>query len=437
MSDIYYQLPVEIWLRVIFFSDSINLLFVDKNFFGLVNLINDKKRIIKEIINQNYVDVLKYLIQEHNGMFGDNFMEDCLRQAFYDGQLQMADYLIDKGADICSMGKLYFLITNETENHNDFQYINGLNILQNKSKNTKSLCVYKPKNICQYLWNGIYLRDIYLPKEKIGFKKYQLENHCETNMIVLGKRRNLGDLDTWKYMIHHGIIITEDTIQYCRTCGCTEIINYLIDNLISINHNIDIYTACKYGYNELAKYYIKNSITRREIHYYITSRGIYWTDIKSENINYEYIANIATQNGHVEILKGLIEEKYKLAGNLYNIMFQACQYGQLEIIKYLVELGVDIKQANNVFIHLLWEGSRFNILKYLLTIDNSINSIISKLDYKGYFKIYLENPRLIDSNHYIHPYTISELRIHINCCEPIFYLRNKTVGTIKFDDFND
>ncbi|AAV51057.1 putative ankyrin repeat protein [Acanthamoeba castellanii mimivirus] len=439
MSDIYYQLPVEIWLQIIFFSDNINLLFVDKNFFGLIKLINDKKPIIKKIINQNYFDVLRYAIKNCIGIFGDNFMEDCLRQSFYDGQLYIADYLVDKGADIYSMGNLYFITTNETENHNNFRYVDGLNVLQGKFNKKTGFYVHKPETICQYLNHNIYLRDVYLPKGKTGFKKFKLENYYVANMIVLGKQRNLIDLDTWKYMIYHGTIITEGVIEYCRINKCTKIVDYLLDCLIETNHNIDIYTACKNGYTKLAIHYIKNSIICREIRYYIMSRGTYWTDNKSENINHEHIANLATQNGHIEILKYLVEEKYELVGNLYIIMFLACQYGHLEIIKYLVELGVDIRQGLDAFIYLLWQGSYFNILKYLLTVDSDIINIINKVDYNGWFKMYLKDPLSIDSNHYIHPYTISELKCRINSpiCKPIYYLRNKSIGTIDFDDFND
>lgn len=299
--------------------------------------------------------------------------------------------------------------------------------------------MYKSETIGQHLWNNIYLRDIYLPKEKTGFKKFKLENYYVTNMVVLGKRRNLRDLDTWKYMIYHGTIITEDAIEYCRTNKYADIIDYLIDRLININHNIDIFTACKNGYTKLAIHYIKNNINYREIHHYFASQGTYWTDNKSSNINYQYVASLATQNGHIEILKCLIEEKYELVGNLHIIMFIACQYGHLEIVKYLVELGINIRQGLDAFIYLLWEGHYFNILEYLLTVDSDIINIINKVDYNGWFKMYLKDPLSIDSNHYIHPYTISELKCRINSpnCKPMYYLRNKSIGTIDFDDLND
>ncbi len=66
MDNTYYQLPPELWVKIVDFSGEMALLFTDKYFFSLYNLVNvkisGKIDIISYIMKNNYFDVLKYLV---------------------------------------------------------------------------------------------------------------------------------------------------------------------------------------------------------------------------------------------------------------------------------------------------------------------------------------------------------------------------------------
>ncbi len=73
--------------------------------------------------------------------------------------------------------KLYFKITNHNENHQGFQYRDGLNILtQPFNDNPKDSCVAggfyftDVDNIFEFLHHGVHLREVILPTDDPDFK---------------------------------------------------------------------------------------------------------------------------------------------------------------------------------------------------------------------------------------------------------------------------
>ena len=107
--------------------------------------------------------------------------------------------------------KKYFKITNEQENHNGYQYVDGLNVL-NMPFAEEGSCVpggfyfTDAENILFYLSYGIYLREISLPETDPDFKmvKDPEDDKWRANKIILGKRYNLSDISTFEYLIQQG-----------------------------------------------------------------------------------------------------------------------------------------------------------------------------------------------------------------------------------------
>src|SRR5437763_1492213 len=104
---------------------------------------------------------------------------------------------------------MYFKITNKKENHHEFQYVDGLNILKDTfNDNPEDSCcsggLYFSDiaNIFKFLDYGVYLRDVYLPTENSNFKMIQdkTKDKYRANMIILGERRDLSNVDTFKYL---------------------------------------------------------------------------------------------------------------------------------------------------------------------------------------------------------------------------------------------
>ena len=110
---------------------------------------------------------------------------------------------------------MYFKITNPAENHNGFQYSDGLNVLKDKfNDNPNHACcsggLYftNGENIFKFLNYGIYLREITLPTENPDFKKIKdpSGDKWRANMIFLGKRYDLSNVDTFKYLMEKVLI---------------------------------------------------------------------------------------------------------------------------------------------------------------------------------------------------------------------------------------
>ena len=135
------------------------------------------------------------------------------------------------------MNKTYYKITNAKENHNGFQYKDGLNILIEEFNDnpeahccTGGLYFTDAKNIFEFLDYGVYLREIMLPVENPDFKMVKDENKYRANMIVLGKRYELFNVETIKMLIEAGADADKDyALWYSAREGHLEIVKYLIE----------------------------------------------------------------------------------------------------------------------------------------------------------------------------------------------------------------
>ncbi|AGF85727.1 repeat protein [Moumouvirus goulette] len=140
--------------------------------------------------------------------------------------------------------KLYFKITNKYENHNGFQYRDGLNILEEEfNNNPNESCVpgrlyfCKPKYIHLYLDYGTNLREVYLPKDNPNFKmiKDSLGKKYGANMIILGKKYFLGDPKTWEYMNAIGVKFNKKSSNYIIGKNYFECLKYIVSIGFLIN----------------------------------------------------------------------------------------------------------------------------------------------------------------------------------------------------------
>src|SRR5437016_5476250 len=108
---------------------------------------------------------------------------------------------------------MYYKITNRWENHHGFQYSDGLNILKEEFNNDpdQSCCAgglyfTDAYNIFKFMNFGIYVREVFLPTDNPDFRivKDESGDKWRANMIMLGKRYDLHDCNTLKYLVENG-----------------------------------------------------------------------------------------------------------------------------------------------------------------------------------------------------------------------------------------
>ena len=197
--------------------------------------------------------------------------------------------------------KKFFKITNKEEKHHGFQYTDGLNILQQPFTEIGScvpggLYVTDIDNILQFLDYGIYLREITLPLDDPDFKIVKDDNKWRANKIILGKRYNLCEKETFEYLVSLGADIRNDynALMYASFYGYLDVIKYLVSigADIHVNDDFPLRWVSKNGHLDAVKY--------------LVSVG---ADIHADD---DFALRWASINGHLDVAKYLVSAGAKL-----------------------------------------------------------------------------------------------------------------------------
>jgi ankyrin repeat protein len=108
-------------------------------------------------------------------------------------------------------------------------------------------------------------------------------------------------------------------------------------------------------------------------------------DINIKNINGNTCLHIASQFGNLQILKLLIENgsNFNLKNNYgFTCLHFACKYtNNLELIKYLIEIGCNMNEKNEDDHTPLWYSKRYSrneITEFLLKNGEKHNKILGE-----------------------------------------------------------
>ena len=171
---------------------------------------------------------------------------------------------------------MYFKITNKEENHHGFQYIDGLNILTddfnddpNQSCCPGGLYFSDAANILKFYNYGVYLREVTLPTKNPNFCMIKDGDKWRANMIILGKRYELSDFDTIKYLIKNGAD-KNDALCISAKNGNLEMVQYLVENGANIHYKSDfaLYLSLRNTHLPVTKYLMKNGANQYASDYY-------------------------------------------------------------------------------------------------------------------------------------------------------------------------
>lgn len=215
---------------------------------------------------------------------------------------------------------MYFTITNDK---NECIQLNKINY---NSPHNIHLCEYINENnhreffwftdknsILLYINNGTLMVEVFIN---------------EFNKIELGKKYLLSNINTFNYLLDLDV------------------------NIFSFD-NIVLQWASFYGHNEIVKFLLMNGAMN-------FNTGII------EAFNY------ACQNDRIEIIKLLIELKPDIYTN--DALILACEYGHLDIVKFLLRNGSNIHHYNDQALSSACESGNYMIAKFLLDCKANVNT---------------------------------------------------------------
>ena len=238
---------------------------------------------------------------------------------------------------------MYFKITNAEENHNGFQYVDGLNILIDEFNNDPNQSCCKGGfyftdaiNIFKFLDYGVYLREITLPTDDPDFLmiKDKDGDKWRTNMIIFGKRYDLFNVDTFKYLIECSadVHVNDDSaLRYCARKGQVDVIKFLIENGANVHACNDyvLRLSAKNGHLDVVKFIVECG-----------------ANVHAEN---DFALRWSAENDHLDVVKYLVEHGSDIhADNDYALRWSA-EFGHLSVVKFLVESGANIHAYNGPF----------------------------------------------------------------------------------------
>jgi hypothetical protein len=222
----------------------------------------------------------------------------------------------------------YFKIFNEDDNHNNFQFQNGLNIDSQKfNSNPNQECgsggLYfsNENNILGFLHYGPFIREVEVPENETNIVHF--ENKSRAKSLFLYPKKDLRKLETWHWLKGKNVNITvgyDYALRWAARNGHFEIVKFLLENGANVNAMEDyaLCSAAENGHFEIVKFLLENGA--------------------NVNVLDDYSLRWAARNGHFEIVKFLLENGANVHACKDYALRHAAANGHLEIVEYLESL---------------------------------------------------------------------------------------------------
>lgn len=275
--------------------------------------IKKKNRILIIAIENGFLDIVKYLISIGADIHLEN--DILIHLAIKHNQTEIISFMIDNGADIYSNGDIV-----------------TYNAVINNNTDTVKLLVQHDKKIHEKYCNALQL---------------------------LAKR---GNLDTLEYLIDYGTINKKEFL--------------LLGVDIYDAHLKALNEACAHDHLHIVSFLIENDHIHSEIEFPLSTSACkgnlsivqYLMEYDSKHINKALFYGVI--NGHYHVAKYLLENGANPNYN-DNMVTVAAIYGHIEVVTLLMDYGHDIHRDNDCIFRECCIYDQYNMIKFLL--ENGVN----------------------------------------------------------------
>ena len=360
--------------------------------------------------------------------------KDCdlkLEKGILTENFQLIDEALNEGANIDSIKRVAFKTTNPLSLALDNNVYDSVEYLIEKGANINN------DNCTRLLFVSAFHYDYdmcsMLIEKDVDINKVNSDNNTALDEIVSIWFLNEIDLDPIiTLLLDNGAIVTENTLN--KVLKANEgfkdfysddkhrmgrnymLVNRILKELMKTSYNININPCLKAAI-------LGNS---KEV-YQLISNG---------NVSSEYMEDVSLYTaafGDVETMK--LIDKYDNArfslhdsSNYEGIVSIAAAYGNMDMIKYFVDEGMDVNKSPSIYDTPIIAATKYNnteIVKYLMKLDkNLINNILDKRNNVLYFsckngnleltKLFIENGLTIDNESFFEALRIAVVNNHID-----------------------
>lgn len=324
----------------------------------------------------------------------DKFYCTPLHVASLNGKLNIVEYLLKSGADINAQDvqKMTPLHLAAMRGHLDivkFLVSKGADLDMTNNKNILAIDIARQKNqveVVAYLTTA--KQDVVKAREAAAIARKIEEEKAEISNKLVEACKN-GNLEELKSLLVKGCDINtknsagESLIRIACKNSQKDIVRFLFLEcadfsdleswdpedtyyIVEFQSIIDeMFNACKAG----------NLIKLEELLAEVTCINI-------QNTKGNSLLHIASENGHLDIVKFLIEKGARIFANkkTYYPLYLAAKFGHLEMVTYLKSLGHDMNirdKYGRTPMHLACANGHLDVVRYLVS-EGALNNVLDR-----------------------------------------------------------
>lgn len=183
--------------------------------------------------------------------------------------------------------------------------------------------------------------------QELSFSKISALYHASEN----------GHLQVVKYLVNENKNILDDNLDVIDNAagyGHLNVVTFLVKNGIKICNNSDtsLCNAAENGYGEVVATLIHENV----------SEGM------------EEMLQLSALNGHLDMVKYLVMVGADIRTDNYYVLNCAAENGHLDIVKYLVSIGANIHIEDDRVLCIAAKNGHLNIVEYLLSLGANIHT---------------------------------------------------------------